>query len=112
MLRRVKHRDSTLEKKKYIFIAVSKGYSYQQIGIDLGISRQRVHQIYKDYRTGYPKDVQHFLDMVRDAPCEICQSTENIIVHHIDKNREHNGAYNLMSLCKNCHYSIHKKRPQ
>ena len=38
---------------------------------------------------------------------ELCGSTENLLVHHIDHDRTHNVASNLMVLCKRCHQNHH-----
>ena len=41
--------------------------------------------------------------------CSICGSTDNLIVHHIDKNRENNDVSNLITLCSKCHTRLHSK---
>lgn len=108
-LPKIKYKNETLIKKDYIFVAVNKGMSYEAIGKELGISKQRVHQIYKDYRTHYPDRVNEFLKILREKPCDLCGSTKNIHIHHKDGNREHNGVDNLMILCNSCHGKIHNK---
>lgn len=45
--------------------------------------------------------------LVTIESCEICGSTENLLVHHIDHNRKNNVASNLMVLCKRCHQNHH-----
>lgn len=44
-----------------------------------------------------------------NGQCIICNSTNKIHVHHIDKNRKNNIEDNLIPLCSSCHYSIHEK---
>ena len=39
--------------------------------------------------------------------CEICDTTEDIIVHHVDGDRENNDIDNLVPVCKSCHGKIH-----
>ncbi len=39
--------------------------------------------------------------------CHICDDEEEIVVHHIDGNRENNDLGNLMPVCKSCHQRIH-----
>lgn len=39
--------------------------------------------------------------------CELCGSTKNLVVHHIDHNRRNNSKENLMVLCKKCHQEHH-----
>ena len=37
------------------------------------------------------------------SKCPLCDSIENLIVHHIDGNRKNNNPNNLINLCKRCH---------
>lgn len=39
--------------------------------------------------------------------CEICGTTEEIVVHHVDGDRENNAIDNLVPVCKSCHGKIH-----
>ena len=41
--------------------------------------------------------------------CEICGSTNQLRVHHKNKNRKDNNLDNLMIVCKSCHNKIHEK---
>ena len=41
--------------------------------------------------------------------CEICGSTDDIEVHHIDKNHNNNNPENLISLCSSCHTRVHNQ---
>ncbi|MBX2866541.1 HNH endonuclease [Candidatus Kaiserbacteria bacterium] len=45
----------------------------------------------------------------RGAQCERCNYDllEILIVHHIDRNRDHNSLSNLELLCPNCHAKEH-----
>ena len=45
-----------------------------------------------------------------EKKCAMCGSTENIHVHHIDKNHSNNNIENLMYLCAKCHNNIAHKR--
>lgn len=42
--------------------------------------------------------------------CEICGSTEFLVVHHIDHNRNNNNIENLQLVCRSCHIKLHCKR--
>jgi hypothetical protein len=42
--------------------------------------------------------------------CERCNSTSNLLVHHIDHNRSNNELHNLEVLCKRCHQKHHEQR--
>lgn len=46
----------------------------------------------------------------KDAVCEQCNSTLNLLAHHIDENRSNNELHNLKILCKKCHQDYHCKR--
>jgi len=39
--------------------------------------------------------------------CNICESTRNIRVHHIDGDRDNNELGNLLVVCTPCHADIH-----
>src|ERR1700686_4797102 len=39
--------------------------------------------------------------------CEVCGSTENLVVHHVDENWSNNDPLNLQTLCATCHKSWH-----
>lgn len=39
--------------------------------------------------------------------CNICGSTEGLVIHHKDKNRENNDPENLQLLCSSCHKKKH-----
>jgi len=39
--------------------------------------------------------------------CSKCCSTNNLCVHHIDKNRHNNEVSNLTFLCRSCHSNVH-----
>ena len=47
----------------------------------------------------------------RKKECEICQTTEKLDAHHLDKNLMNNKKSNIMTLCKNCHHKLHSKEP-
>lgn len=44
--------------------------------------------------------------------CEICGTTESLVVHHIDENRGNNSLDNLITLCNKCHQQVHAKNLQ
>ena len=39
--------------------------------------------------------------------CWLCNSSNNIHVHHIDANRANNSIDNLIPVCRGCHTNIH-----
>ena len=54
----------------------------------------------------------YYLVMQRDRyKCAICDSTENLCVHHIDgyseDNLEHSNLNKMLTLCRRCHAQVH-----
>lgn len=47
-----------------------------------------------------------------DEKCIVCGFNEIVDVHHIDKNRENNNPTNLVFLCPNHHYVLHRKNAE
>lgn len=45
------------------------------------------------------------------AICVHCGGVKNLIVHHMDGNRDHNDLSNLMILCASCHKKWHLAHP-
>lgn len=39
--------------------------------------------------------------------CQICDSTREVVAHHIDGNRKNNDLGNLLVVCDACHRDIH-----
>lgn len=44
--------------------------------------------------------------------CEICGSTKNLDMHHIDGNWQNNNLDNLMCLCRSCHMKEERKEKE
>lgn len=44
--------------------------------------------------------------------CNRCTETKNLLVHHIDHNRNNNELDNLEILCKRCHQKHHEHRDE
>ena len=56
---------------------------------------------YKDYRKIQTKQKER---------CDVCGVTKNLIIHHKDKNKRNSNWDNLMTVCKSCHKTLHKKK--
>lgn len=39
--------------------------------------------------------------------CQSCKTKNKIIIHHIDCNIKNNSMSNLITLCNQCHHSLH-----
>lgn len=84
--------------------------TYQEIAEHLHISRQRVHQIYKDY-VSTPESVRRVILKRDEYRCAICDknTTPDLDVHHINGIKKDNHLDNLVTLCKDCHARIEAK---
>ena len=49
----------------------------------------------------------HARNLKPEGACEVCGSTKNIDVHHIDGNPQNNDIMNLQRLCRSCHIKTH-----
>ena len=91
---------------------LKQGLNYSQIGKLYGVSRQRIHQIAKNYTTIYLKSLKNNIFRRDKHTCqwkEKCNGEqENLIIHHIDLNSKNNLESNLITLCKDCHVWFHK----
>ena len=85
-------------------------YTYTQIGEKFNISKQRVHQIMKNYKTlSASKDERLLRTNLLKHGCSLCPN-KSINIHHIDKNSNNNSENNLLPLCRKCHYGIHTQK--
>lgn len=41
--------------------------------------------------------------------CLVCESTDSLVVHHVDGDRSNNSLDNLIPVCRSCHGRIHSK---
>ena|ERR1035437_201509 len=85
-----------------------KGMYPSQIAREVGISRQRVHQILTGYQS-FASNHRSFayrpnLSKISLCPC----GAKAIHTHHKDRNSNNNNEDNLLPLCSKCHYKIHK----
>ena len=79
------------------------GMTFQKIADHFGLTNQRIHQIFSDYKPAYYK--------YRKDYCESCGGQERytplLHVHHLDHNHSNNKPNNLVTLCSQCHGHIH-----
>jgi len=92
------------------------GVSFEKIGNRYGITRQRAQQVISGYQVlnrslargkgGYR--TIHKAVLLRDNnTCQVCVSTNGLIVHHRDKDNSNNKLSNLITLCRSCHQKEH-----
>lgn len=82
--------------------------TYKEIAEILGISKQRVHQIYKEYKSIKPYIIKE-VKKRDNYQCAICDGEAKLEVHHINGIRKDNHRDNLVTLCRKCHIRIEKK---
>lgn len=49
-----------------------------------------------------------YYDRFLKESCERCGSSQNLLIHHRDRNRYNNDSVNLETLCKRCHQIEHE----
>lgn len=89
---------------------VEERLTYEEIGKVFNISKQRVHQLFKNYTTApyHKKGLKHEWTFLLGRPCEVCDDKEKIAIHHRDGDRNNNNPDNLQSLCKEHHSEAEK----
>ena len=83
--------------------------------VDLQRMRDRHHKTY--VRKGYNQSGENnnnwkggigvYRKLKSTDACELCGSTNNLLIHHKDHNRYNNELSNLIVLCKTCHQENH-----
>lgn len=57
---------------------------------------------------GYTSVLKRKIKELYENKCSNCLSSNNLHIHHIDKNKSNNDIENLILLCASCHMKIHK----
>lgn len=94
------------ERNRRIREEAAKGRTYQDIGDEFGISRQRVDQIMKPVRARARMRLTHALasgDIERADQCSRCGDEGDIQAHHPDYDR----PLEVEWLCVSCHVEEH-----
>lgn len=83
-------------------------YSFTSIGRLYGVSRQRIHQIIKGYKSFSSNGLSYKdANLIMGNICKKCKEIGGIHIHHIDRNSKNNRPNNLIPLCVKCHKEIH-----
>jgi len=103
----VKNKNYMKEKIKSLYNA---GKSQAEVAKLLGVSRQRVHQVIRNYKTLDSEKQSEKMETFFNYgfKCNFCKSKINLQIHHIDNNCHNNDLDNLVCVCKRCHTNIHK----
>ena len=98
-----------MDRKQKLIELRNKGYSYTQIGRLFDISSQRVHQILSGYKNNQELSLVRQGIFERDKfQCQKCEATNDLLLHHLDKNNKNNNPRNLITLCGKCHLNLHR----
>lgn len=93
--------------KEFIQELYRQGLTFAYIGEQVGVSKQRIHQIIAHYkntgRRGRKEKYRNF------GKCNRCKLIAEVL-HHKDFNNLNDTMENLEPLCKNCHLLQHKGR--
>lgn len=82
-----------------------------KIGVGSGnSSKNKGHYTHGSFKTGIQAYRNIYKDAHKELKCELCGSTKNLCIHHLDENRYNNSLDNLQCLCKKCHQLHHVKR--
>lgn len=82
--------------------------SYAITGRIFDLTRQRIHQIVKDYKNIGTQNRQEKYDKkLVGKKCYICKKLSAILLHHKDFNNKNDKLNNLIPCCKDCHVLLH-----
>ena len=93
-----------IEKKGLILKMRAEKMSYEAIGKVLNISKQRVHQVLKDYSSIGGNIAPG------EYECVVCKTQENLQCHHKNFDSYDNRPSNLEWRCLKHHKEVHKGR--
>lgn len=94
------NRERILENKKEYYIAnraeiLKYKKEYQQSKCQKYINKYEYWKI--------------FVDNGGELKCELCNTEEDLLIHHKDVNHLNNDFNNLQCLCRSCHTIVHNK---
>lgn len=98
------------EIRKRVDAWLLEGLSFAEIGRKLGITRQRVHQIYTGYSTIVVKNtlLESIYKKAWKDMCQHCFKSKSKHMHHRDGDHTNNTVSNLLPVCYRCHYGLHQ----
>lgn len=92
--------------KQLTTLLYDNGHGYTEIASIFKVSRQRIHQIVKNYKH-HGKDGRLKKYKLLGQRCQICKQPSKTL-HHIDKDNNNDSVDNLMPVCTSCHKELHK----
>lgn len=106
-----------MNNKENMIRLKQQGYSYAVIGVLYGITRQRVHQLISGYhrnnkglkdKGGWYRQIRNRIIQRDGGRCQKCGATKNLVIHHLDGDDNNNAFPNLITLCNECHLTLHR----
>jgi len=93
--------------KEEVFSELQILHTYASVARKFGVSRQRIHQIVKDYKnTGIHFRINKYNMAWKDL-CQKCFKNSSKALHHKDGNNKNDTVSNLIPLCSSCHNQSH-----
>ena len=102
---RVRYTSIVNDRKINILELRKEGKTYDEISSIFNTSRQRVHQIIKNYKSTNPRICKRILARDKNS-CIICSYKIKLEVHHINGIKTDNNENNLVTLCSKCHVRV------
>lgn len=88
------------------------GKTYQQIADVYNVSKQRIHQVLKNYTTFRNQSIKKKMGIENCQICNISSDYSSLNLHHKDGNSSNNNTGNLQVVCARCHRIIHSSKPK
>jgi len=93
--------------RETVRILYLKTQSYAKTGYQLGVSRQRIHQIVKNYKNFGLSGREKIYKIAWKDTCQICFKNPTDHIHHKNKKNHNDSMENLISVCIPCHKDLH-----
>jgi len=97
-------KDFFVEEREYLFPSKKKYFCSRKCANSVGGKAKRD----KYGLTAYTSIAKEYYE----EKCIVCGFDEIVEVHHIDENRSNNDVKNLVFLCPNHHYLLHRKKSE
>lgn len=96
-----------MNNKDTIILLYIQLHSYSRTANQLGISRQRVHQVVRNYHN-FGREKRLKLYSFFKEICEVCLVFPSKHFHHKNGDNTNDTKENLVSVCIKCHQKIHQ----
>lgn len=87
------------DKEKERMITVTSGLKCSGLYGKSGPLEEDLNRARTSFHRGARKHLKEY--------CAICGTTQNLQVHHLDRNIKNNTEENLQTLCQSCHMKLH-----